>query len=87
MSHGTAPDADRSRQGSPDGATDQVDFALELHDAGADITICGNSGGQLNNVPELGAGPRLYTMNVTAEQVSTIVNYDQLEVWITATGH
>jgi len=27
MSHGTAPDADRSRQGSPDGATDQVDWA------------------------------------------------------------
>jgi uncharacterized membrane protein (DUF485 family) len=27
MSHGTAPDADRSRQGLPDGATDQVDWA------------------------------------------------------------
>lgn len=26
MSNGTAPDADRSRQGSPDGATDQVDW-------------------------------------------------------------
>ena len=27
MSHGTAPDADRSRQGTPDGATDQFDWA------------------------------------------------------------
>ena len=27
MSHGTAPDADRSRQGTADGATDQFDWA------------------------------------------------------------